>query len=744
MIVKRATMNNYIVIKQLSKTYYNTGNTVVALKEVDLSFNDHGLYFIVGKSGSGKSTLLNILGGLVDTYEGIITINNINLKSILNDNSAGFYENEVSFLFQEDNLIGQMRVKDNILLGVPQGKSVETQLHHLFQEFDLPLSLLKQKTEELSGGQKIRVALVRNLLKSSEIILADEITGNLDEHNANEVMKYLKQASKTHLIIMVTHDMHLARLYGDEIISLKYGQVESIHKNQSLKEESYISNIEKNTQPVFGFKRNTNLGLFYLKRNLKQSIISFLLLMIALLSIITLSYFYRYDGINTIERYMSNTNYPYVLVQQEINSGGIHSQSTYLTKGKSLITGLDSGLNVMKLYLNEYASKFDMASPEGESSAVETSFMVYDTIQMPIEGYMPTLNSEVLISKALYQRLYEQNTFNGPIPIYTRYGIKTITGIIDTDQEQSVSLSFYELYYQYVVFTMDSSMIQAEYITTKTNDEATIYHYSLSVPISSGRLPQASNEIVISQLLSQLWSIGLDDQLNLKEKMKQMDGNYLDISDYYPENPIVVGISSSFESHIIHEENYFNTILNEYSSYYALDQVIVEMSDIQTTVQKVYKSAQIVEPGVLEIDTQNSFIHQVRNLLVPISLLIIVLLVIASIVISTGVLYKRNREIGILRLLSAKTKDIITIINIQVSALFIISTMISYVISLMWVSYLNKQITLYINQDFEFFKFDLWGYILVMVASLILLELSTFIVSKVILRKSIFENIVIK
>lgn len=737
-------MLSYIVIKQLSKTYYNTGNTVIALKEVDLSFNDHGLYFIVGKSGSGKSTLLNILGGLVDTYEGTIILNNTNLKSILNDNSASFFENEVSFLFQEDNLIGQMRVKDNILLGVPQGKSVDTQIHHLFQEFDLPLSLLKQKTEELSGGQKIRVALVRNLLKSSKIILADEITGNLDEHNANEVMKYLKQASKTHLIIMVTHDMHLARLYGDEIISLKYGQVESIHKNQSLKEESYISNIEKNTQPVFGFKRNTNLGLFYLKRNLKQSIISFLLLMIALLSIITLSYFYRYDGINTIERYMSNTNYPYVLVQQEINSGGIHSQSTYLTKGKSLITGLDSGLNVMKLYLNEYASKFDMASPEGESSAVETSFMVYDTIQMPIEGYKPTLNSEVLISKALYQRLYEQNTFNGPIPIYTRYGMKTITGIIDTDQEQSVSLSFYELYYQYVVFTMDSSMIQAEYITTKTKDETTIYHYSLSVPISSGRLPQASNEIVISQLLSQLWSIGLDDQLNLKEKMKQMDGNYLDISDYYPENPIVVGISSSFESHIIHEENYFNTILNEYSSYYALDQVIVEMSDIQSTVQKVYKSAQIVEPGVLEIDTQNSFIHQVRNLLVPIILLIIVLLVIASIVVSTGVLYKRNREIGILRLLSAKTKDIIIIINIQVSVLFIISTMISYVISLMWVSYLNQQITLYINQDFEFFKFDLLGYILVMVASLILLELSTFIVSKVILRKSIFENIIIK
>lgn len=137
-------------------------------------------------------------------------------------------------------------------------------------------------------------------------------------------------------------------------------------------------------------------------------------------------------------------------------------------------------------------------------------------------------------------------------------------------------------------------------------------------------------------------------------------------------------------------------------------------------------------------------IEQVQSLLVPIVILIIILLVISSIVVSTVVLYKRHREIGILRLLSAKTKDIISIINTQVSVLFVISMVFAYFISLVWVSYLNQQITLYINQEFEFFKFVLLGFSLVMGISLLLLELSTILVSRFMRKKSIFDNIRIK
>ena len=216
-------------VKNLSKIYKSTvknGVDTKALDDVSLSFPDKGMVFLLGKSGSGKSTLLNVCGGLDAPTSGEIIVKGKSSKSFSQSDFDSYRNTFVGFIFQEYNILNEFSVEDNIALALElQGKPKDKKaIAALLDEVDLS-GFAKRKPNTLSGGQKQRIAIARALVKSPEIIMADEPTGALDSSTGKQVFDTLKKLSRDKLVIVVSHDRDFAELYGDRIIELKDGKI---------------------------------------------------------------------------------------------------------------------------------------------------------------------------------------------------------------------------------------------------------------------------------------------------------------------------------------------------------------------------------------------------------------------------------------------------------------------------------------------------------------------------------------
>ena len=214
-------------VKNLTKIYKpKKGAEVRALDGVTLNFPETGMVFLLGKSGSGKSTLLNVCGGLDNPTDGEVIVKGRSSKDFAQSDFDSYRNTFVGFIFQEYNILNEFSVEDNIALALElQGKPKDKQaINALLEQVDLQ-GYAKRKPGTLSGGQKQRIAIARALIKSPEIIMADEPTGALDSATGKQVFDTLKKLSKDKLVIVVSHDRDFAEEYGDRIIELKDGKV---------------------------------------------------------------------------------------------------------------------------------------------------------------------------------------------------------------------------------------------------------------------------------------------------------------------------------------------------------------------------------------------------------------------------------------------------------------------------------------------------------------------------------------
>lgn len=242
-------------IKKVKKSY-KTGDFIQdALKGVDLKFRKNEFVAILGPSGSGKTTLLNIIGGL-DRYDsGDLIINGKSTKKFKDTDWDAYRNNCIGFIFQSYNLISHISVLENIemsltLSGVSAKKKKKKALEVL-KKVGLEEHAHK-KPNQLSGGQMQRVAIARALVNDPDIILADEPTGALDSNTSVQIMNLIKEIAKNKLVIMVTHNPELANEYANRIIELKDG---------SLISDSNPNKEKDNTKSNFKIKK-TSMNFF--------------------------------------------------------------------------------------------------------------------------------------------------------------------------------------------------------------------------------------------------------------------------------------------------------------------------------------------------------------------------------------------------------------------------------------------------------------------------------------------------
>lgn len=232
-------------VKNIKKSYKTGDFNQDALKGVSIDFRENEFVSILGASGSGKTTLLNIIGGL-DRYDsGDLIINNKSTKQFKAKDWDAYRNNCIGFIFQSYNLIGHISILANVEMGlILSGKSkkyAKKKAKELLSKVGLKDHAHK-KPNQLSGGQMQRVAIARALANDPEIILADEPTGALDSKTSVQIMKLIKEIAKDKLVIMVTHNPELAKEYSTRIIELKDGELIS-DSNPIKKEEKDDSEI---------------------------------------------------------------------------------------------------------------------------------------------------------------------------------------------------------------------------------------------------------------------------------------------------------------------------------------------------------------------------------------------------------------------------------------------------------------------------------------------------------------------
>lgn len=214
-------------LRNISRFYkQKKGPTVKALDGVNLTFNERGMIFILGKSGSGKSTLLNVIGGLDKYTDGDLIIKGKSTKTFTQSEFDSYRNTMVGFIFQEYNVLDEFTVGQNIGIALElQGKKATSEaINEILNLLDMQ-GYANRKPNTLSGGQKQRVAIARALVKNPEIIMADEPTGALDSVTGRQLFETLRKLSKEKLIIIVTHDHEFAETYGDRIIEFSDGKI---------------------------------------------------------------------------------------------------------------------------------------------------------------------------------------------------------------------------------------------------------------------------------------------------------------------------------------------------------------------------------------------------------------------------------------------------------------------------------------------------------------------------------------
>lgn len=218
-----------VVIRGLSKIYQQGEINVTALNNVSMDIAPGEFLALMGPSGSGKSTLLHIIAGIDRPTSGECYVQNIDVTELNESQLADWRNQNVGFVFQTFNLIPVLTAYENVELPLlltrlssgQRRKQVRTALE-LVGLADRERHLPRQ----LSGGQEQRVAIARALVTDPRLLVADEPTGNLDSHSAQEVLGILQSLSRTvgKTVIMVTHDPKAAA-FGSRSIHLEKGEL---------------------------------------------------------------------------------------------------------------------------------------------------------------------------------------------------------------------------------------------------------------------------------------------------------------------------------------------------------------------------------------------------------------------------------------------------------------------------------------------------------------------------------------
>lgn len=223
----------FLIVKNLNKSYGTKENRIDILKNINFSLEKGSLCTLLGPSGSGKSTLLNVIGALELIDSGSIVINEFKISNFKKNILSNFRRKYLGFIFQFYNLIPDLTVIENIMVGSFIHND-PMDIEKLIKDLDLWQHKNKYP-RQLSGGQQQRCAIGRAIIKKPQILLCDEPTGALDYKSSKNILSLLQKINKEYktTIIMATHNEEITKM-SDTIIRLKDGVISQKIENKNV------------------------------------------------------------------------------------------------------------------------------------------------------------------------------------------------------------------------------------------------------------------------------------------------------------------------------------------------------------------------------------------------------------------------------------------------------------------------------------------------------------------------------
>ena len=346
----------------IKKDYITGDITTHALKGISVSFRSNEFVSILGPSGCGKTTTLNIIGGLDRYTDGDLIIKGKSTKNYTDRDWDTYRNHSIGFVFQSYNLISHLSILGNVELALTIGglKRKERTKKALEALKSVGLGDVASKMpNQLSGGQMQRVAIARALVNNPEILLADEPTGALDSETSIQIMDLLKEVAKDRLVIMVTHNPELAKLYSSRIITMKDGEIVSDTMPFDGKEEEkkhllkIVSNKKSKMSLATAFALSSKNLLAKFKRT-SLVVVAGSIGIIGVSAVLAVSYGVKSYIANMQDDMLSGN--PISITETALDLSAMLDASTATTQAESVIKSVEDGkvnVNYMIKYLAE-------------------------------------------------------------------------------------------------------------------------------------------------------------------------------------------------------------------------------------------------------------------------------------------------------------------------------------------------------------------------------------------------------
>ena len=242
---------SYIKAEGLTKQYGSGDAAVLAAADIHFEIEEGEFIGIMGESGSGKSTLLGMMGAMNAPTSGRLIVDDIDIYSLGQEQRADFRREFLGFIFQSFHLVPYLTVIENTMLPLAVVKAGKKQKREMAQEALRQVGLLekgRRLPNEISGGEKERVAIARSVVNEPPVLLADEPTGNLDTKTSREIMELLKRLNQKGMtIVMVTHSPDCAG-YAQRILRLSDGKL--VGENSNVRSLDQWQRQERKKAPL--------------------------------------------------------------------------------------------------------------------------------------------------------------------------------------------------------------------------------------------------------------------------------------------------------------------------------------------------------------------------------------------------------------------------------------------------------------------------------------------------------------
>ncbi|WP_434327397.1 ATP-binding cassette domain-containing protein [Mesomycoplasma hyopneumoniae] len=671
-----------IKIKNLSKKIADR----LILNKINLEIPSNKITFVIGKSGIGKTTLINLIAGFTNKDEGEILF----FKDGKEEKNP-----LIDVVFQDFNLIEQLSVKNNILIGNSLIQK-ETNLNLLEKSasfLNIQSSKLKQKTNDLSGGEKQRVAILRAFSRNSYFILLDEPTGNLDRENGIAVFESLKKLSSNKTILVVSHNLEMARLYADQIIHIKKDtiDVEIFEKNgQNQENNSKNSSFhQKNKEKHINFWGKFKTGLLLSIVDFKSKIITTILLIFSFLATIFGIVLFgvlnsNVQGINTEK-----------IFQEHLDSVLIRKNSNYDKFENVEINKIEKSSNKIVKILPFYSAPtmlFSYNNNQPKNSPVdfvdESEFFSkrFKIGTNDLQGRFIKNENEIIISAALASELEIKDPIGKKIKFIDFLNNKNkkellIVGVNNSFNNDNLNLSF-------VHFNLPKSTLFENTKNVDKNDqifsfvesdelkrvEITKNYYENQPEIKKfklleGNFPKNSNEIAISK--------NLNDYISFNEKKSLIDSKISSLSKNNGQifNFKIVGIfdqNDQEKQNIKAKTDLKTTIKNEVIFHHSiipesknlsplLLKVFFEHKNLSENIEKFKSTFPEFEP-IEKSSIINNLFFDLQTLTQVIIFTVLIIfslsLVVLTIFYAKNLTDSKRKMIGVLKALGAKTARI--------------------------------------------------------------------------------------